>query len=71
MQFKHLKTTRLTYCDHFQIALTFSMKSFCCFVGFLVHAIYPDSFENLPGDMINEMNRDIQQKRRHIYPTNL
>jgi len=50
---KHLKEVRMTYAEHFWLALTLALKSAFMSVILFIHAVFPSIFTNYFTQWIN------------------
>lgn len=52
MKFEHLKKIGIGYSEHFFHSLKISLVSMYCSIVLMIHAIYPDIFENTGTNML-------------------
>lgn len=64
MRFKHLEEKRVSYCDHFGMAMSYAFTSFLATCGFVAHAIYPDVCTETAGDLIAYLHSILQIRRK-------
>ncbi len=64
--FQHLKKAKQTYFEHFIDSSYYSYLALKASFIFLMHAIYPDSFEFEGGLIIKDLHRIIEYKKSKI-----
>jgi len=74
MRFQHLEDKKVSYCDHFGMAMSYAFTSFLATCGFVIHAVYPDVCTETAGDLITYLHSIIQIRRqkesKQIFPNN-
>jgi hypothetical protein len=64
--FQHLKKAKQTYFEHFVDSTYFSFLALKASFIFLIHGIYPDSFEFEGGLIIKDLHKTIEDKKSKI-----
>lgn len=59
MTFRHLEQNHISYFEHLQRALKYSLLCFMAAFALLCHAIYPDVFENTGSNIIAALHEKI------------
>jgi hypothetical protein len=65
----HLEEVKMGYFTHMYHAFTYSFKSACASIIFLIHGIYPDTFTQMGYVLTKEivtMIEDLKEKSKKI-----